>query len=136
MGKIPTFLTNLLTRASVRPGIVTIAAIAGILIMPGLGQAQVTSPSSAASQLGNPGEPDPNAIESVFSGRNANGGTPNIINLINQLQLLNGTSAAEFQENQERRFDSAVEEFQQKQQDALGTSPQQTPAQPPVAVPQ
>jgi hypothetical protein len=135
MGKTPTFLTNPLTRLSVRPMIVAIVSISGVLGVPGLGQAQVTSPPSAASQLGNPGEPDPNAIESVFSGRNANGGTPNIMNLINQLQLLNGPSAAEFQENQERRFDSAVENFQQKQQDALNGTPQQTPDQPP-AVPQ
>jgi hypothetical protein len=61
---------------------------------------------------------DPNDPANVFSNR---GGSGSLLNLLNQLQQLNGRTPGEFAEEQSASFDSAVEAYRQKQQEQLQT---------------
>lgn len=69
--------------------------------------------SEAESQVNNP-----------LGGRGATGSS-SIFELINQLQQLDGQSSAEFVRNQDKNFNSAVEDFQKRQQEAIESLPEE-----------
>ncbi len=57
-----------------------------------------------------------------FSNRGGTGGS-SIFDLINRIQSLQGQSSSEFARNQDKNFNTAVEDFQKKQQEAIDAPP-------------
>ena len=82
------------------------AQISATDLQPWEGGGQTDAASSANDPLGNR---DGTGAGSLFE-------------LLNRIQLLQGTSSAEFARNQEKQFNTAVEKFQKQQQDALESS--------------
>lgn len=51
-------------------------------------------------------------------------GASSIFDLINRIQTIQGQSNGEFSRNQDEKFNSAVEEFQKKQQEVIESAPE------------
>ncbi len=80
-----------------------------------------TAPLLAQSTAPFPGtDPQNQEFEDVWNNRNENGGS--LFSIINRLQLLNGRSPGEFQEEQAENFDSAVSDFRQKQLEKINST--------------
>jgi hypothetical protein len=77
-------------------------------------------PSSSQQPLQIFRQEDPNDPSNLFTNRAS---TTSLLNLINQLQLLNGRTSSEFAAEQDENFNAAVEAFRQKQQRELQTKP-------------
>ena len=58
-----------------------------------------------------------------LNGRNGTGAS-SIFDLINRIQTLQGQTSEEFARNQDKNFNSAIEDFQQKQQEAIESLPE------------
>lgn len=69
---------------------------------------------------------------SDFANGSEDAGGASLLNLINQLQLLNGRSSGEFAQDQDESFNSAIQEFHNKQRLQLESQTPRpvTPAQP------
>jgi hypothetical protein len=72
-------------------------------------------------------------LNDVFN--NSGQGATSVYGLINRLQLLNGRSTADFAAEQDEGFQSAVEEFRQKQKQKVQSPLTPTPPQPVAPLP-
>ncbi len=81
-------------------------------------RAQLGAPNSTVQTR--PESEDPNSPTNLFNNRGGSGG---LMNLLNQLQLMNGRTGAEFNEDVNNNLQSAAEEFRNKQRLQLDQSP-------------
>lgn len=91
-------------------------------MQPTLAQTSTPSPS--------PFEQNNNDLSNVFS-NNAGTGGASLLNLINQIQLMNGQSSREFANEQQENLDSAAAAFRNKQRQQIQI-PEQPTASPAV----
>lgn len=80
--------------------------------------AQTANPFPQTGPTGVSGESD---INDIFSGSGQS--SSSIFSLINRIQLMNGRSYSDFKAEQNEGFQSAVDEFRQKQQQKIQGSP-------------
>jgi hypothetical protein len=96
-----------------------------------------TSAAPLVAQTANPfPQNDANSGQDFNDAFNNSGqGATSVYGLINRLQLLNGRSGADFAAEQNEGFQSAVEEFRQKQKQKVQSPATPTPSQPIAPLP-
>ena len=101
----------------------TLGTLSGLFLM------GITSPASLAQTSASDlqpweggGQTDAGSSANDPLGTRDGTGAGSLFELLNRIQLLQGQSGAEFARNQEKQFNTAVEDFQKKQQEAFEDS--------------
>lgn len=86
---------------------------------------------SAAAQTAQDLQQSNQDLSDFANGTNDTGGS-SLLNLLNQIQLLNGRTSGEFAQDQDENFDAAIQEFHNKRRQQLESQTPRpvTPAQP------
>lgn len=102
-------------------GILTSSSLLLLLGHPGLAQ------TSAADLQPWEGGGQTDAASSANDPLNSRTGTgaSSLFDLMNRIQTLQGQTSEEFARNQQENFNSAVEDFQKKQQEAIDSLPEE-----------
>ncbi|MEM9135988.1 MAG: hypothetical protein AAGB01_01380 [Cyanobacteria bacterium P01_F01_bin.42] len=106
-----------------RSGLLTISGLCSAALLslgrPALAQ---TGASDLQPWEGGGQTEEASSINDPLGGRN---GTGSLFDLINRIQSLPGQSGAEFRRNQDKNFNSAVQDFQKKQQQVIESQPEE-----------
>lgn len=105
--------------------ICTLGSLAGAFVLGMTNPAQAQVPGATELQpweFGGQTDAATNANNPLSTRDGTGGGS--LFQLLNRIQLLQDQSGADFARNQEKQFNSAVEDFQKKQQEAFD-SPEQ-----------
>jgi hypothetical protein len=100
----------------------TLSGLAFVTLSTPKSLAQTSASDLQPWQGGGQTEADSSAND-PFNSRSGTGSS-SIFDLINRIQSIQGQSSSEFSRNQDKNFDTAVEEFQKKQQEVIETSPE------------